>query len=309
MNTSQPPPVVVAVDGTSASAGALRFAVLEAGRRRTSLRVVHVLPVMTPSAPMRPVIPVDLEPSGRLVLERAVADARTIDADLPITSALTHGARVAGIVAEARGGQVVVVGRETRRGLERLLTGSTTAGVASRAKCPVIVVADHWEPPDPEAPRRAVVGLRSSEHAADALAPAFAWADEVGASLTVVHAWELPDPYVDRSEYLNHADKWRKRGLDILDEALAPWRKEFPQVPVQTRVVHGQAASILYRAAEDADLLFLRRSHEHRPFEHLGSTVRALLLASGTPVVVMPTSHDPYGEPGLVIERAGELVR
>ncbi len=312
MNTGHTPPIVVAVDGTAGSAGALRYAVLEAARRGTSLRIVHVVPIAIPPAPLQPVQPVDLTPYARRVLEQAVEDAGAIDPDLTVTSTMTHGARVGGIIAAAEDAQLLVVGRETRRGLERLLTGATTAGVASRAKCPVVVVADDWQPRKGDEGRqghRAVVGLRSFEHASDALAPAFAWAVETGAALTVVHAWELPDPYVDRAEGRAHSAECEQRGLDMLDEALAPWREQYPEVPVVTRVVHGQAASVLLHAAEDADLLFLRRAHDLRPFEHLGSTVRALLLASATPVVVVPTSRDPIGEPGLVLEQSGGLVR
>ncbi len=308
MNTIQIPPVVVAVDGTAGSEGALRYAVLEASRRETTLHIVHVVPVLV-GAPMAPVAPMDLTPDGREMLARSVGAARAIDGDLTITSTLAHGARVAGIVAAATDAQLVVVGRETRRGLERLLTGATTAGVASRAKCPVVVVPDEWRPRAKDASRRAVVAIRSALHASDVVQPAFEWAAQQSAELTFVHAWELPDPYVDRVETRSHADEWDKRGQEMLDDVLSSWRNDYPAVPVETRVVHGQPASVLLHASEDADLLFLRRSHEHRPFDHLGGTVRALLLASGTPVMVVPTRRDPYGEPGLVVERSGELVR
>jgi nucleotide-binding universal stress UspA family protein len=53
-------------------------------------------------------------------------------------------------------------------------------------------------------------------------------------------------------------------------------------------VVHGHAASVLASEAKAADLVVVRRAHEHRPWDHLGATVRALLLASPAPVEVVP---------------------
>jgi len=46
--------------------------------------------------------------------------------------------------------------------------------------------------------------------------------------------------------------------------------------------------SVLASEAKPADLVVVRRAHEHRPWDHLGATVRALLLASPAPVEVVP---------------------
>ena len=86
-----------------------------------------------------------------------------------------------------------------------------------------------------------------------------------------MHAWELPDPYLDRIEARSHADEWHELGQQMLDEALGDWRDRHPHVSIETRVVHGHAASVLVAAAEAADLLVVRRAHEHRPFDHLGA--------------------------------------
>jgi nucleotide-binding universal stress UspA family protein len=266
------------------------------------------MPIAVPAAPYRPVEPLNLLPQARRVLECAAQDVAALDPGLPVTTVLDHGARVAGIVAATSDAALLVVGRETRHGLERLLTGATTAGIAARAKCPVVVVARDWRPhtDDSKGPR-GVVGVRSATHAAEVLESAFAWASDVGGSIELVHVWYLPEPYVDRAQFLDHADEWQARGHAILEEAVSPWHDKYPEVPVQTRVWHGHPASILAHAAEDADLLFVRRAHERRPFEHLGSTVRALLLASNTPVVVVPT-RTPAPEADLVLGQSGELV-
>jgi nucleotide-binding universal stress UspA family protein len=182
----------------------------------------------------------------------------------------------------------VVLGRETRHGMERVLTGATTAGVAAQARCPVVVVPRDWHARSTEAAGgTVVVGVRRAAEAADLMETAYAWAAPRCAMIAVVHAWELPDPYLDRIEARTHADEWQEQGERLLDDALAEWREHHPGFAVAIHVVHGHAASVLAAAAEAADLLVVRRAHEHRPFDHLGATVRALLLSSPAPVEVV----------------------
>jgi nucleotide-binding universal stress UspA family protein len=303
------PPVVVATDGTSSSEGALRYAVQEATTRRTGLRIVHVSPMAMPVPPLRPVQPVDLEPYARTVLTRTSMEIRKQAPGLAVSTELGHGSRVGGIVEASKDAQLVVVGRETRNGLDRMLTGATTAGVASHARCPVVAVAGDWHPrTGSDVGGRVVVGVRRESDGPDLMATAYAWASSHGASITVVHAWEMSDEHIDRIEARTNADEWQARGTQLLDEVLDDWRDVHPHVAVDTRVVHGQAAKVLMAAAKAADLLVVRRAHEQRPFDHLGSTVRALLLASRTPVEVVPAHHVPP-DPDLELERAGHLAR
>jgi nucleotide-binding universal stress UspA family protein len=305
MNTMSQAPVVLAVDGTPGSTGALRYACREALLRGVRLHVVHVTPVQVPPLPMGPVPPIDLETPGRAILQRAVREVEEEAPGLEVTTELVVDARVHGIVAVAEGAQLVVLGRETRRGLERLLTGATTAGVAAKAPCPTVAVPDSWSPRAAATPR-VVVGLRAARSAHHVLAAAFAWAEARGGSVSVVHAWELEDPYIDKSEARTNAARWEKLGMEVIDEALAEWRTTYVG-PVEGRVIHGQPAAVLARAAEDADLLMLRRAHEHRPWDHLGATVRALLLMSPTPVMVVPSTPTEK-EDARDLERAGAIM-
>jgi nucleotide-binding universal stress UspA family protein len=291
MNASQSTnaPVVLATDGTTASDGALRYAALQARTRRADMRVLHVMPMALPVPPLRPAEPTDLEAFARDVLAHAAKETRDLAPGLNVTTMLAHGARVTAIVDGSADAQLVVVGRETSHGVERLLTGATTAGVASRARCPVVVVPSDWRPRNgPDGGGNVVVGIRRSDDASHLMTTAYDQAVSMGADITVVHAWELPDPYLDRIEARTHADEWQAMGEKLLAEALGPWRDQHPHLSIETRVVHGHAASVLVRAAETADLLVVRRAHEHRPFDHLGATVRSVLLASPAPVEIVP---------------------
>jgi nucleotide-binding universal stress UspA family protein len=316
MTPPPPAPVVLAADGTASSAGALRYAVQEAVARRTGLRIVHVCPMVTATVPIRPTpgvlpsIPSELSAHGGHVLERTVEEARSLAPGLVLSTLLAHGARVGAITDAASDAQLVVVGRETRTGAERVLTGTTTAGVASRARCPVVVVPGSWEAKDGTEPGGTVlVGIRTDADAADLMTVAHDWWALHGAAITVVHAWELPDPVIDGFEGGSHVENGQVRGQRLLDRALAVWRHQHSDVPLETRVVRGHPAPVLAAAAEAADLVLVRRAHEHRPFDHLGGTVRALLLACRAPVEVVPTDLARLSAGDLVLEESGHLAR
>ncbi|MBF4767171.1 universal stress protein [Nocardioides agariphilus] len=282
-------PVVLATDGTTASDGALRYAVQQAQMHETGLRVLHVMPVPIPVPPLRPMESVDLEPYARAVISRAADQVRGLAPELIVSTSLAHGGRVRAIVAGSADAQLVVVGRETVHGLERLLTGATTAGVAANARCAVVVVPGDWQPRErAERGGSVVVGIRRKDDASHVMAEAHRQAVALDASITVVHAWQLPDPYFDRIEARTHGEEWQALGEKLLEEALGPWHDQYPYLAIETRVVHGHPATVLAAAAKGADLVVVRRAHEGRPFDHLGATVRALLLASPAPVEVVP---------------------
>src|SRR5690349_19493002 len=95
MSKSSSAHIVVAVDGTAGSAGALRYAVQEAGLRGVGLRLVHVSPGYGPLAPME----VSLDPkifaeAGREVVEAAEKDVHDIAPDVFVERHLAQGPRV-----------------------------------------------------------------------------------------------------------------------------------------------------------------------------------------------------------------------
>jgi nucleotide-binding universal stress UspA family protein len=249
--------VVVAVDGTGGSAGALRYAADEARRRGAPLRVVHVSPTYVPLTPMLPYVPDDLAAAGRAVLREA--EAAVTDPDGPmVETRLLSGGRVSEIVTAADGAGLLVVGRETRRGLDRLFLGATTSAVAAHATVPVAAVPADWAPTSPRG--LVVVGVKSSHGAGVLLERAFAAASARGATVRVVHAWSLPDPYGDRIEERTHAAQWLTASRMQLDRLIEPLKERYPDVPVEVVVLHEQPARALLGQADQADLVVVLRS-------------------------------------------------
>lgn len=307
--TQQPAPIVVAVDGSERSAGAVRYAVREARAQGRAVRLAHVVPTPLPEGGLWPSAGRDVEDlrsSGERILERAVAEARSGASDVRFESLLGRGPRVAELAAAAAAGELMVLGRETRRGGERLLAGTTTAGVVAHAAIPVVVVPADWRESEHG---RIVVGIKSAVLDGDLLARAYSIASARDAALRLVHVAEVPELAAEMGVADAYADESLSSGRRMLESAAHEWRDAFPDVTVETTAVEGRPADALVDASADADLLMLARPH--RDLRHpvrLGRTPRAVLGVSDTPVEVVPLKREPATAP-LVLESEGEVLK
>ena len=305
--TSTTRPVVVGVDGLPGSAGAVRYAVAAARRSGAALRLLHVVPGVLSLGPAAPMV--DLKQIGAELLADAERTARELAPDLEVQTVLTCGERTSGMRKAAEGAQLLVIGRESRRGVERLITGTATANVAAHAPCEVAVVPSFWL--DEDVHRRVVVGVKSGRDSHELLSQAFKEAASRGGSLRIVTAWQVADPYFDRVEARTHADEWERHGIQLLDEITAEWRAAYPDVALEVKVVHGPAARVLLGESDDADLLVVsRRRLALPPYGQLGGVGHELLRLSDVPVLVVPYAADaPSLEEELVLEEAGAPVK
>jgi nucleotide-binding universal stress UspA family protein len=311
MNTQHTRPVVVAADGRPGSHGALRYAVAEAGRRGAPLHVVHVVQTDSLAAAYLPIGPAlavavtDERAAGESVLSEVTELVHQLAPGLEVSTELRFGGRADSILQVAHDAQLLVVGRETRRGLERVLTGTTTAAVASRAKCDVIVVPSFWSPEHTHG--RVVAAIKSRDQAHHLLGVAFTEACARHATLVVVTAWEVPDPHLDRIEVRTRAAEWKTDGEEMLASLLADWRTAYPDVQVLTLVEHGPTADVVLRASEDSDLLLIsRRSHGVLAHEHLGGIAHEVLRRSDVAVTVVSFDGSPDElTPDLALEVSG----
>jgi nucleotide-binding universal stress UspA family protein len=133
--------VVVGVDGSARSLGALRWAAAEAQAREAVLAVVHAwrLPMMT-TPPGMAIVPdlSTIEGVGREVLDAALADPAL--SGLHTRPHLTNRSPAAALMSLADGAGLVVVGT---RGLGRVtgtLLGSVSRQLLHHAPCPVVVI-------------------------------------------------------------------------------------------------------------------------------------------------------------------------
>jgi nucleotide-binding universal stress UspA family protein len=125
--------IVVGVDGSGNSHGALAWAVGEARIRGAELDVVQAWEYLG-------IYTVDPESKKRALadLHAAVAGFDTTGVD--VKAQLVEGRPVDALVKAAKGADLVVVGSRGHSGLSASVLGSVSAGVMHHAGCPIVVV-------------------------------------------------------------------------------------------------------------------------------------------------------------------------
>lgn len=283
--------VIVGVNGSAQDESAMRVGIAEARRLGVGVRLVHVVPDYVAISPVVPLTHTDLAGLGAEIMTIAEKTLREVDPDIELETQLLHGPRAKRLAEAAVGAPTLVVGRDDRSMLDRMLRGNTATGVAATAGCPVLSVPGGWRPTPPRG--TVVVGVKSAAHAPELLGDAFALAASSGAKLVVLHAWKVPDGYDDILESRGTVEEWGHRGTTELDALLAGCRRTWPDVWVETRIVHARPAVALLEASHEADeLVVVRRAHGVPAAAHLGRTARALLRSADCPVRVVPAVTD-----------------
>lgn len=134
-------PVLVATDGSRASAPAVGFAFAAAQARRVPLHALYVWP--HPAAPTlaqdsRTEALADAEESR--VLDEALAGWRHTFVSVPVRRTVAHGYVAAAIIDATRDAQLVVLGARGHGGFTGLLLGSVSQAVLRHAACPTAIV-------------------------------------------------------------------------------------------------------------------------------------------------------------------------
>lgn len=281
-------PVVVGVDGSEHSDRAVRYAVTEARRRGVGITLVHAVYETAPMAAMLPLYSVEaFTEVGRRMVDDAERMVHDLDPALEVQTSVRAGSRVGVLVDAAEHGSVVVLGHRTRSLAGRVLTSSTTTGVAARAHCPVVSIPDGWA--EGGELGRVVVGVDESDASHDALDIAFGEARRRRARLVVLHAWRLPTVYDDISYSESAVEEWLATATDEMHKTLAPFRETFPDVEVEVDLKHEFVGPALVEAAANTDLMVVgRRGHGAPMGIYLGSLARMLIREAKSPVMVAP---------------------
>ena len=301
--------VVVGIDGTGAADDALDWATAEAAARGCRLRIVHAF---------RPSLLVDpygvVPPLGDLsvvwaaaeqVLAEAVARARGVAPDLPVTARLLQATAVPALVGEARDASVLVLGGRCVRGLRGWLSRSVSGQVAAHAPCPVVIVRPRDAVDARPSPPRVVVGVDESASCTAAVGFAFHAACQRGVPVIAVHAW-IPDPPGDLEAVTGPSALAEAVAGRVLDRAVDRWRSAFADVSVRTVLVQGEPAHALLAQSLGAALLVIGTRGRGRVRKAvLGSVGDTVLRYSECPLAVTrhDTALDPHSAATLESER------
>ena len=257
-------PVVVGIDDYQPEL--FRFALEEARRLNTTLRVVHAQSI----AEMRELGDWNYELFDQL---RAVAAAEPDVKDVSYVSWWAEPADI--LIGESRGACEVVVGADEVPWLTRVSGGEVARMVAMKAACPV-VVAPRVQP-GVQRTSGIVVAIDTADDVDAPLRFAFEAALLSGEPIQVVEAVGSRVGYAARE-----ARRYR------LEDVVAPWRELYPEVRVRPVVEGKRAVAACVLATRHASLLVLGRPRDHHSPMSLDAVAARVLRRAQAPVAVVP---------------------
>ena len=293
----QPPrsAILVCVDGSAATLGAVRWAARDAALRNVPLTLVHVS-----DAPLPEWFEVAAlagfkqwqEQQARDFIESAIKIAEESTGEsgpVQIDSKVFNSATVPTLVGLSTEVDMVVVGYRGHGGvLARSFLGSVSSALVYNAHCPVAVIHDDEAMIGNVARAPVLVGIDGSPASEAATAIAFEEASRRGVGLMALHVWA--DPRVSGSRGLFQDSKWDAQlseEEEMLAERLAGWHERYPDVAIRRRIEIGDPARWLIEASERAQLLVVG-SHGCGWFRGklLGSVGAAAVNRAKIPVIV-----------------------
>src|SRR5690349_2118888 len=196
-------PIVVGVDGSDASRGAVHWAADEATRGGHPLKIVHALG--TPSAFGWP-------EDGAGIIHEAAELARAWAPTVDVETAMFIGSAGPVLVQQASTAAMVVIASRGLGAIAGVVLGSVGSYLSTHATCPVLVVhhAERWAGPETPLPHAApvVLGVDPSPAGQAAWEAAFAEASARRTKLVAVRAvvHMTGDPMVERQTRASLSD-------------------------------------------------------------------------------------------------------
>ncbi|MFJ9104498.1 universal stress protein [Streptomyces sp. NPDC102405] len=154
--------------------------------------------------------------------------------------------------------------------------------------CPVVLVPEvPTAQPFARPGAEIVLGVDARKPARAAVGFAFDTARMRGVRLRAVHAWKFPYCAAELPFGVPEEDRavWEDHEVQLLSDALRPWREKHSDVHVLEDVRLLPPARALSRCTASAALVVVGRSAQREP----GPTQQALLTEALCPVAVVPT--------------------
>ncbi|HEY3406959.1 MAG TPA: universal stress protein [Propionicimonas sp.] len=270
------PRILVGVDGSEDGLRAVRYATREALAGVAYVWIVHAVDEAAPITGLWDLV------SSREALLRAgeaiIAEASGVVAELGLPAERVAVEVVVGrpsdVLTELSGkARLLVVGRRSLSGLERMFVGSTSVTAAVRALCPVIVISAASTPHQTGGLRTVAVAVSTWPLHESAMLWGVQEAALRKAHLRVVHV--VPETLgVEGVQFVAAASAG-------LEEQLAPFRDAHPEVSAEVEVLLGDPVASLIGVSKTVDLLILGVHHDHAV---LGGPVRAVIAHAHCPV-------------------------
>lgn len=288
-----PQRILVATDFSPAAELAQRLALDLARGFEAELHVVHVQVLLDdPHLEEKHQHELDLllETSGQR--RRQVLEAPSAETEVPIHTHLVRGLSASEVIAESAGDlkcELIVMGTHGRRGFTHLLLGSVAEHVVRTARVPVLTVRPDSIVP-PAGIRRILVPHDFSNHSTTAVEVAAAWARDLAAKVTLLHAVE-PVVYPEFYAVDLLPDEMIGRLKTRSEEALVQSAQDHLEgVTVNVEVTVGRAGdTIVAEAATENHDLVVMGTRGLSGLEHLllGSVAESVLRRCALPMLAV----------------------
>ena len=270
--------IVVGFDGSDDATSALSFAAAEALAREGDLRIVYAIDDTMLNSTWGIVFDVDAERRGGEEL-LAKARAQAIEAGLApeaVETGTLLGQPAAVLTKLSEDAALVVVGRRSESGERSMFVGSTAAGLAGAAGCPVVMTSQLNAT---EAETKAIgVGLDPGAHGLVAVEWAMKRAKRLGDRVQVLTVVKKA-----QSRFLLGSgpseEQIARAVADVraqVEAAVGELRAAAPDVDVAVEVRYGSPIDELLAFSEEQDMLILG-VHPSFPTYSLGGVVRGLM--------------------------------
>jgi nucleotide-binding universal stress UspA family protein len=228
-------------------------------------------------------------PADRRLVE-AADEMRRAHRGLHVVEVSADGPTVGQLIAEAQGGDLLVIGSHRDQILQSVVTGWLPERIAVASPVPTVVVPDDWDRFDGDGD--VGVGVDTvGETGAAVLGARFA--DLFGRSLVLVSARQVPVGAVvvgGRTAAVPLA-QLRREDADVLQAVVTRVHAQYPELDVRAHAVDGDPIDVLAEAATEALIVLIGREHRTAVAGALfGSVGMHLIHGSRTPVCVVPAS-------------------
>ncbi|MFI9626036.1 universal stress protein [Streptomyces sp. NPDC052042] len=280
--------VVVGVDGSEPARRAVFWAADEAARRGTLLHIVHGADTDTRSLYLSADSIEGIRSAGHELLRDIAAVVAERFPDLRVTTEFSRSAPVPSLQRTAGLRGTLVVGSRGLGGFAYLMLGSVGLRIVGAATTPVVVVRG-----EDDTVAGVVVAAVRDEHDAESVRYAACEAEIRGASLRLLHVWNVFASAGVATPMLDGAGTVVGERVRRLTDLTARIREEFPGLTVQAEAEKSlNTAGALVEASRHADLLVMggRRSPGYIG-PTLGRVTHGLVHHAHCPVQLIPRGH------------------
>ncbi len=311
--------IIVGIDGSSNSNGAVQWAVRHAQASSAEIRLIAAYTV--PGVAMSKsdiVYPVDFDSAVKdSTRQLAEATAQVIrDAGVHVTTVVAPGDASGVMVENSKTADLAVIGARGRGGFHGRLLGSVALAMPAHAQCPTVVIPSTWpDRPEPEhiAPIDLPVRSNGARQFTDAdrrSRPDFsgeivAGADPFESGSPVLreaaiqarlyeqplHLVGITSTHILSPEWMpseTHLQKMYDEAAARREMEVATLADEFPDVEIRWSIYDAPAAEVLVNASYTADLMIIgSRGRGGFVATLLGSTSQAVLAHAVCPVRVV----------------------